>query len=75
VGKSCGPTFLASAACRLLVQEGRGDEALLLAWSDCSGRLIGDGQRWVKQWLAQSSEEHGRMGGRREKRSGLQLPQ
>jgi hypothetical protein len=42
-GKSHGPTSLAGVAGRLLVQEGHGDEALLLAQSDSSGRLIGDG--------------------------------
>jgi hypothetical protein len=45
-GKSRGPALLASAAGRLLVQEGRGDDALLLVWSDSSGRLIDNGQRW-----------------------------
>jgi hypothetical protein len=45
VGKSRGPASLAGAAGRLLVQEGRGDEALLLVEADSSGRLIGDGQR------------------------------
>jgi hypothetical protein len=45
-GKSHGPASLAGAAGGLLVQEGRGDEALLLVWSDCSGQLISNGQRW-----------------------------
>jgi hypothetical protein len=48
-GKSCGPASLAGAAGRLLVQEGHCDEALLLAQSDSSGWLMGDGQRWAKQ--------------------------
>jgi hypothetical protein len=52
--KSRGPASLADAAGRLLVQEGRGGEALLLALSDSLGRLIGDGQRWVKQRPARS---------------------
>jgi hypothetical protein len=42
--KSRGPASLAGAAARLLVQEGHGDEALILARSDSSWRLIGDGQ-------------------------------
>jgi hypothetical protein len=49
VGKSCGPALLSGTVGRLLVQEGRGDEALLLARSDSSGHPIGDGQRRVKQ--------------------------
>jgi hypothetical protein len=49
VGKSCGPASLADAVGRLLVQEGHGDGALLLAWSDSSVRLIGDGPWWTKQ--------------------------
>jgi hypothetical protein len=49
-GKSRGPASLTGAVGRLSVQEGRGDEALLLAWSDSSGWLIGNVQRWVKQW-------------------------
>jgi hypothetical protein len=44
-GKSCGPASLACAVGRLLVQEGRSDEALLLARSNRSGRLVGDEQR------------------------------
>jgi hypothetical protein len=47
--KSRGPASLADAAGRLLVQEGHCDEALLLAQSNSSGWLIGDGQRWAKQ--------------------------
>jgi hypothetical protein len=42
------PASLAGAAGRLLVQEGRGNEALLLAWLDSSGWLLGDWQRWAK---------------------------
>jgi hypothetical protein len=44
-GKSRGPASLAGTAGRLLVQEGHGDEALLLARSDSSVWLVGDGQR------------------------------
>jgi hypothetical protein len=54
VGKSRGPASLAGAVGRLLAQEGGRDEALLLAQSDSSGWLIGDGQWQVKQWLAWS---------------------
>jgi hypothetical protein len=39
VGKSRGPASLASATGRLLVQKGRGNEALLLVQSDSSGQL------------------------------------
>jgi hypothetical protein len=53
-GKSCGPALLSGAVGRLLVQEGHSDEALLLAQSDSSGRLISDGQLRVKQRPAQS---------------------
>jgi hypothetical protein len=44
VRKSLGPASLAGAAGSLLVQEGCGDKALLLVWSESSGCLIGDGQ-------------------------------
>jgi hypothetical protein len=59
------PASLAGAAGRLLVQEGRGNEALLLAWLDSSGWLLGDWQRWAKQrpaWsrAARSAAEWGR---------------
>jgi hypothetical protein len=55
-GKSCGPASLAGTTGRLLVQEGRGDEALLLARSDSSVRLIDDGQ--AAAGAEQSSEGH-----------------
>jgi hypothetical protein len=45
VGKSRGPASLAVAVGRLLAHEGHRDEALLLARSDSSGRLVGDGQQ------------------------------
>jgi hypothetical protein len=45
VGKSRGSASLAVAVGRLLAHEGDRDEALLLARSDSSGRLIGDGQQ------------------------------
>jgi hypothetical protein len=54
VGKSCGPASPTKATERLLVLEGRGDKALLLARLDISGWLISDGQRWVKQRSARS---------------------
>jgi hypothetical protein len=57
-GKSRGPASPAGTAGRLSVQEGRGDEALLLAWSDSSRQLIGDGQRWA-QWVTASSVTSG----------------
>jgi hypothetical protein len=44
VGKSRGPASLAGAVGRLLVQEGRRDEVLLLAQSDRLGWLISDEQ-------------------------------
>jgi hypothetical protein len=47
-GKSRGLASLAGAVGRLLVQEGRGDEELLLALSDSSGWRISDGQRLGK---------------------------
>jgi hypothetical protein len=53
-GKSHAPASLAGAAGMLLVQEGRGDEALFLARSDSSGRLVGDEQRRMKQQPAWS---------------------
>jgi hypothetical protein len=53
-GKSHGPASPAGAVGRLLLQEGRDDEALLLSQLDSSGRLIGD-RRWrAKQRPAQS---------------------
>jgi hypothetical protein len=48
-GKSRGPASPAGAAGRLLVQEGHGDEALLLARLDSSGRLIGGRGRGAEQ--------------------------
>jgi hypothetical protein len=65
VGKSHRPASLVGTAGMLLVQEGHGDEAPLLAQSDGSGRLIGNEQRWVKQrsaWsrAARSAAEWGR---------------
>jgi hypothetical protein len=67
-GKSRGPASLAGAAGRLLVQVGRGDEALLLAWSDSSERLVGDGkrramQRPTRSSAADSAAEQGRRKG------------
>jgi hypothetical protein len=50
--KSYGPASLAGAAGRLLAHEGHRDEALLLARSDSSRWLIGDGQRRAKRWPA-----------------------
>jgi hypothetical protein len=47
VGKSRGPASLAVAVGRLLAHDGHRDEALLLARSDSSGRLVGDGQQWA----------------------------
>jgi hypothetical protein len=41
-GKSRGPASLACTAGRLLLEEGHGDEALLLARSNSSGRLDED---------------------------------
>jgi hypothetical protein len=58
VGKSRGPASLADVVGRLLVQEGRRDEALLLAWSDSSGRLIGDEQRRRSSGQCRA-EQHG----------------
>jgi hypothetical protein len=49
VGKSRGLASLAGVVGRLLAQEGRRDEALLLARSDNSRWLVSDGQRWAKQ--------------------------
>jgi hypothetical protein len=54
VGKSRGPASPADVVGMLLVQEGRGDEALLLARSDSSGRLISVGEQWAKQWPTHS---------------------
>jgi hypothetical protein len=53
-GKSHGPASLAGVVGSLLAQEGCRDEALLLARSDSSGRLVGNGQQRVKQRPAQS---------------------
>jgi hypothetical protein len=53
-GEFRGPALLASAVGRLLVQEGRGDKALLLSQSDSLGRFISDGQWWVKWWPVRS---------------------
>jgi hypothetical protein len=44
--KTRGPASLAGAVGRILVQQERGDEALLLVQLDSSGWLIGDGQWW-----------------------------
>jgi hypothetical protein len=46
VEKSHGPASLAGATTELLVQERRGDEALLLVRSDSSGQLIDYGKWW-----------------------------
>jgi hypothetical protein len=70
-GKSRGPASLAGSAGMLLVQVGRGDEALLLAWSDSSERLIGDGKRRAMQRPTRSRAA--RSGGGK-KRSGRRLP-
>jgi hypothetical protein len=60
-GEFNGPALLASAVGRLLVQEGRGDKALLLSQSDSLGAVH---QRWamvgeVVAGAEQSSEECG----------------
>jgi hypothetical protein len=56
-GKSHGLASLAGAAGRFLAQEGRRDEVLLLARSDSSGWLIGDGQRQANGGGAEKSSE------------------
>jgi hypothetical protein len=55
-GKSRGSASLEGAAGRLLVSEGRGDEALLLVQSDSSGQLIYDGQ-WQRSSGQREAEQ------------------
>jgi hypothetical protein len=72
-GESHCPASLAGTAGRLLVQEGRGDKALLLVWSDSSEV----GHRWratmgkAAVGADQSSEEVELNGGREERSGGI----
>jgi hypothetical protein len=72
-GESHCSASLAGAAGRLLVQEGRGDKALLLVWSDSSEV----GHRWLATMgkavvgADQSSEEVELNCGREERSGGI----